>query len=199
MRTQNDDNSTPTRPSVIKLTSVIQDHDVREHPQGSASVQENIQERVQMMWAAEDQDQVEAVVGPYTLYDSSFRTLHGNEWLSDEVIDAYLHLLTGKQQKHVHHLSAVVATALFSGQLQKLGKMKFPVENLWLCPVNVGAHWILVFILPPALEDYARPSDQIAEQTAYQNGAASLNWMVRLTATVGLLNRWQGSTAHGNL
>ncbi|KAG5267641.1 hypothetical protein AALO_G00223990 [Alosa alosa] len=141
-----------------------------------------------MMWAAEDQDQVEAVVGPYTLYDSSFRTLHGNEWLSDEVIDAYLHLLTGKQQKHVHHLSAVVATALFSGQLQKLGKMKFPVENLWLCPVNVGAHWILVFILPPALEDYARPSDQIAEQTAYQNGASGTIILLAATQPVKSVN-----------
>jgi len=22
--------------------------------------------------------------------------------------------------------------------------MKFPIEDIWLCPVNVGAHWILV-------------------------------------------------------
>lgn len=40
-----------------------------------------------MLWAAEDHGQVEAVVGPYKLYDSSIRTLHGTEWLAGEVRD----------------------------------------------------------------------------------------------------------------
>ncbi|XP_048853068.1 uncharacterized protein LOC125721122 isoform X2 [Brienomyrus brachyistius] len=63
---------------------------------------------VMMLWAAKDTGRVEAVVGPYKLYDHSFRTLQGNEWLSDE--------------------------------------MKFPVVEKWACPVNVGAHWILVVV-----------------------------------------------------
>lgn len=25
--------------------------------------------------------------------------------------------------------------------------MKIPVEDIWMCPVNVGAHWILVVCL----------------------------------------------------
>ncbi|XP_058653261.1 uncharacterized protein LOC131552995 [Onychostoma macrolepis] len=101
------------------------------------------------VWAANISGQVEAVVGPYKLYDSSFYSLQGTEWLSDEVIDAYLHLVIEKQQNHVHQLCAVVASSLFSGQFRCLKKMKFPIEDIWLCPVNVGAHWILVIIIMP--------------------------------------------------
>ncbi len=28
--------------------------------------------------------------------------------------------------------------------IKHFSKMKFPIEDIWLCPVNVGAHWILV-------------------------------------------------------
>ncbi|XP_058239104.1 uncharacterized protein LOC131348300 [Hemibagrus wyckioides] len=45
--------------------------------------------------------QVEAVVGPYKLFDSSFRMLQGKEWLSDE--------------KPVHLLCVAVSNSLFSG------------------------------------------------------------------------------------
>ena len=31
---------------------------------------------VEMLWAAEDHGQVEAVVGPYKIFDTSFQTLH---------------------------------------------------------------------------------------------------------------------------
>ncbi|XP_048842556.1 uncharacterized protein LOC125715261 isoform X2 [Brienomyrus brachyistius] len=58
-----------------------------------------------MLWAAKDTGRVEAVVGPYKLYDHSFRTLQGNEWLSDEVIDAYVHYILEKQQFAEHLLS----------------------------------------------------------------------------------------------
>ncbi|XP_051949318.1 uncharacterized protein LOC127620216 isoform X2 [Xyrauchen texanus] len=87
------------------------------------------------VWAANVTGQVEAVVGPYKLYDSSFHSLQGTEWLSDE--------------NHIHQLCAVVARSLFAGQFRCLGKMKFPIEDIWLCPVNVGAHWILVIINMP--------------------------------------------------
>ncbi|CAL8292626.1 unnamed protein product [Arctogadus glacialis] len=46
----------------------------------------------------------------------------------------------------IHQLSAVVATSLFGGQFKPLKKMKFPVEEMWMCPINVGAHWILVIV-----------------------------------------------------
>ncbi|XP_048861185.1 uncharacterized protein LOC125728154 isoform X2 [Brienomyrus brachyistius] len=99
-----------------------------------------------MLWAAKDTGRVEAVVGPYKLYDHSFRTLQGNEWLSDEVIDAYVHYILEKQQKPIHQMCAVVATSLFTGKFRTLMKMKFPVVEKWACPVNVGAHWILLVV-----------------------------------------------------
>ncbi len=40
---------------------------------------------VQKRWSSKDTGQVEAVVGPYKIYDTSFRTLSGHGWLSDEV------------------------------------------------------------------------------------------------------------------
>lgn len=40
---------------------------------------------VQKLWSSKDTGQVEAVVGPYKIYDTSFRTLSGHGWLSDEV------------------------------------------------------------------------------------------------------------------
>jgi len=42
------------------------------------------------VWAANVTGQVEAVVGPYKLYDSSFHSLQGTQWLADEV--SYLFL-----------------------------------------------------------------------------------------------------------
>ncbi|KAL1268599.1 hypothetical protein QQF64_033962 [Cirrhinus molitorella] len=56
------------------------------------------EQEVMKVWAASISGQVEAVVGPYKLYDSSYHTLQGTEWVSDEVIDAYLHLVIKKQR-----------------------------------------------------------------------------------------------------
>ncbi|KAL4004274.1 signal-regulatory protein delta [Sarotherodon galilaeus] len=44
-----------------------------------------------------------------------------------------------------HLLCSVVASTLFSGQFRCLTKMKFPVEDMWLCPiVNISAQKILL-------------------------------------------------------
>lgn len=40
---------------------------------------------VHRLWAARDDGRVEAVIGPYKLYDTSFRSLQGTKWVSDEV------------------------------------------------------------------------------------------------------------------
>ncbi len=40
---------------------------------------------VQQIWSDKAVDRVEAVVGPYKLYNSSLKTLQGSNWLSDEV------------------------------------------------------------------------------------------------------------------
>ncbi|XP_060775724.1 uncharacterized protein LOC132885264 [Neoarius graeffei] len=110
-------------------------------------INRSIQQEVKELWAAKDRGKVEVVVGSYSLYQSSFRTLQGSGWLSDEVIDAYIHHLLQQHKEAIFHLSAVVASALFfNGQFRCLHKMKFPAEDVWLCPVNVTAHWILVVV-----------------------------------------------------
>ncbi|XP_026015157.1 sentrin-specific protease-like [Astatotilapia calliptera] len=101
---------------------------------------------VKRLWRAKDTGRLESVVGPYKLFDSSLRTLQGSRWLSDEVIDAYLHRVIERRKNAVHLLCSVVASSLFSGQFRCLTKMKFPVEDMWLCPVNFGTHWILVIV-----------------------------------------------------
>ncbi|XP_062849108.1 uncharacterized protein LOC134311398 [Trichomycterus rosablanca] len=63
-----------------------------------------------------------------------------------QVIDAYLYHLIKEHQMAVHQLCAVVGSSLFAGQFRCVSKMKFPAGNVWLCPVNTGAHWILVII-----------------------------------------------------
>uniref|UniRef100_A0AAZ1XXP0 Integrase catalytic domain-containing protein n=1 Tax=Oreochromis aureus TaxID=47969 RepID=A0AAZ1XXP0_OREAU len=113
---------------------------------GSISIRSACSSAVKWLWAAKDTGRVEAVVGPYKLYDSSFRTLEDSGWLSDEVIDAYLHCLIRKQKEPVYQLSCVVATSLFSGKFKCVTKMLFPAEDIWLCPLNFGAHWILVVV-----------------------------------------------------
>lgn len=84
------------------------------------------------------------MVGPYKLYDSSLKTLKGMNWLSDEVIDSYLHILAEEQKDHIFVLSSVVSTSLFNGQFRCVRKMIIPNRDLWLCPYNTGGHWILV-------------------------------------------------------
>ncbi|KAL2083791.1 hypothetical protein ACEWY4_021564 [Coilia grayii] len=79
------------------------------------------------------------------------KTLHGTQWLSDEVIDAYLQCIIEEHKKPVYHIDSVVGTSLFSGRFRSLSKMKFPVEECWLCPLNFSAHWILVIVDIPTL------------------------------------------------
>ncbi|XP_025766284.1 uncharacterized protein LOC109194491 isoform X1 [Oreochromis niloticus] len=139
------------RPSVIQFAPKIAQVKSVQAPEELVPVtpqKPSTQEKVKWLWAAKDTGRVEAVVGPYKLYDSSFRTLEDSGWLSDEVIDGYLHCLIRKQKEPVYQLSCVVATSLFSGKFKCVTKMLFPAEDIWLCPLNFGAHWILVVVKP---------------------------------------------------
>lgn len=102
---------------------------------------------VQKLWSSKDTGQVEAVVGPYKMYDTSFKTLSGHGWLSDEIIDAYLHCIMKLAKIPVHRLDAVLGSSVFHrGQFRVVQKMKLPTASTWICPVNVGRHWILVIV-----------------------------------------------------
>ncbi|XP_049333179.1 gypsy retrotransposon integrase-like protein 1 [Astyanax mexicanus] len=140
--------TTVTEKPATKSSSNTETTSVTEKPamKSSSNTERSIQEEVMRLWSSKDNNQVEAVAGPYKLYDSSFRTLQGTEWVADEVIDAYLNHLIEQHKTPVYQLCAVVASSLAAGQFRCLRKMKFPVEDTWLCPVNTGGHWILVIV-----------------------------------------------------
>ncbi|XP_050972164.1 sentrin-specific protease 5-like [Labeo rohita] len=112
----------------------------------SASAVRTLEEKVLEIWAKEETNEVEAVVGPFKLFHSSIKSLHGNNWLSDEIIDSYLHIIGKNMKGRVFVLSAVVSSALFSGNFQCVRKMRIPDTDMWLCPCNTGRHWILVIV-----------------------------------------------------
>ncbi|XP_040270163.1 uncharacterized protein LOC120985982 [Bufo bufo] len=89
----------PQRPSVIPFAPKKKD----------STMELSIEDRVKGLWSAEDDGSVVAVVGPYQLYISSFKTLHGKEWLVDE--------------EPIHQLDAVISLALFSGIFDRLEKI----------------------------------------------------------------------------
>ncbi|XP_049333768.1 uncharacterized protein LOC111196181 isoform X2 [Astyanax mexicanus] len=120
--TQQADNGS-RRQSVIYFTPrtvpMVQENSTLDHVPKPRSTQEE----VLRLWSSKDLGRVEAVVGPYKLYSSSFRTLQVDGWLADEVIDAYLYHLIEAHKMPVYHLSAVVASALFAGQFRCLSKI----------------------------------------------------------------------------
>ncbi|KAG9278051.1 hypothetical protein AMEX_G5844 [Astyanax mexicanus] len=91
------------------------------------------QEEVLRLWSSKDLGRVEAVVGPYKLYSSSFRMLQVDGWLAYEVIDAYLYHLIEAHKMPVYHLSAVVASALFAGQFRCLSKVSHKFNQHCYC------------------------------------------------------------------
>ncbi|XP_014834308.1 PREDICTED: uncharacterized protein LOC106911992 isoform X3 [Poecilia mexicana] len=114
----------------------------------SRMCQSPIQQQVVQLWSLKDSGQVEALVGPYKLYDTSFRTLCGHGWLSDEVIDAYLYVTLQKTKIPVYRMDAVIASSVFHlGQYRAVQKMVLPEASIWMCPVNVGGHWLLVIVV----------------------------------------------------
>ncbi|KAL5019999.1 hypothetical protein ScPMuIL_002891 [Solemya velum] len=52
-------------------------------------------------------------VGPYTLYPTSFASIR--TLVTDEVIDAYLHLIT-QNRGDIYHINCVVMTSIFCGR-----------------------------------------------------------------------------------
>ncbi|XP_057710231.1 uncharacterized protein LOC130928046 isoform X4 [Corythoichthys intestinalis] len=60
---------------------------IKDEEEEAPSIKEEfIHIKVHQLWSKKDSGQVEAVVGPYKLHDSSFRSLHGNNWLADEIV-----------------------------------------------------------------------------------------------------------------
>ncbi|XP_077321140.1 sentrin-specific protease 3-like [Lithobates pipiens] len=142
-----------------------------------------------MVWQREDEQSQVVVVGPYPLFVSSFKTLRSSKWLVDEVIDAYLHVLIKSQQESVRQICAVVASTLFDGQIHRFGKNIYP-EDIWVCPINVGQHWILVIFSMPQQAMFV--IDPMGAEIAY---AATLhhNWglFLRMATRKDQLVQWK--------
>ncbi|XP_051994313.1 uncharacterized protein LOC127652219 isoform X1 [Xyrauchen texanus] len=67
--------------------------------------------------------------------------------------------------------------------------MKFPIEDIWLCPVNVGAHWILVIINMP--EKKLLLIDPMGNECSYEHKILR-NWRNFLKLTCdGQTAQWQ--------
>ncbi|XP_052820225.1 uncharacterized protein LOC128246056 [Mya arenaria] len=88
-------------------------------------------------------------VGPYVLTVESVKFLQTT--LSDEVLDAYLHLLT--QSRNVFHISSVVMTAIFMDNREihsLLRKETLCGYEYCIGAVNQGGnHWTLMLLVCP--------------------------------------------------
>ncbi|KAL5015441.1 hypothetical protein ScPMuIL_009711 [Solemya velum] len=120
------------------------------------------------------QGTVLARIGPYAIDDASIRHLRGA--ISDEVIDAYFHLLSVKAENRVLHVDCVVITAIFTGHIQRSGLLqneKLEDYEAILGAVNEGGnHWTLVIIHPKERTIlYLNPLGEthISEQKMLQN------------------------------
>ncbi|XP_069498746.1 uncharacterized protein [Ambystoma mexicanum] len=118
---------------------------------------------------------LEAMVGPHKIYDTSLHILQNRGWISEEVIDAYLHVLILKmhpgceyvsphcqgcvhgcvKQAKFQAISSCVSTSILGGRYRNASYKKFPLQNSdeLLCPYNTGNHWMFVII---ALKDRKR-------------------------------------------
>nr|XP_054593810.1 uncharacterized protein LOC129160815 isoform X1 [Nothobranchius furzeri]XP_054593811.1 uncharacterized protein LOC129160815 isoform X1 [Nothobranchius furzeri] len=148
------------------------------------------------LWSLKDSGQIEALVGPYKLYDASFRTLCGHGWLSDEILDAYLHLIVEKGKIPIYRMDAVIGSSLFHlGQHRAFRKMAFPEASIWLCPVNVGGHWILVLVRMDHKEVIV--IDPLGHERTYQRRILR-NWRNFLRAKDARQGNWKVKTLpHG--
>ncbi|KAL5019429.1 hypothetical protein ScPMuIL_003487 [Solemya velum] len=119
-------------------------------------------------------------VGPYTLYPTSFASIR--TLVTDEVIDAYLHLIT-QNRGDIYHINCVVMTSIFCGRgnihLHSL-LQQVNIDNYTeiLGAINEGGnHWSLVIIRPTQkILLYLNPMGEIldSKQKLLQNWYAFL-------------------------
>ncbi|MGH0143568.1 UNVERIFIED_CONTAM: hypothetical protein FKN15_000342 [Acipenser sinensis] len=77
------------RPGATAQTAVL-DHSATPAPHPTSSPSTSSAAPIVQLWSQKAVGQIEAVVGPYKLYDTSFETLKESAWLSDEFAEQYL-------------------------------------------------------------------------------------------------------------
>ncbi|XP_078506912.1 uncharacterized protein LOC144767270 [Lissotriton helveticus] len=138
-----------------------------------------LKKQVLDVWNKPITGRLEAIVSSYKLYDSSFATLKPNEWICDEVIDAYLSRLCMRRAECLL-MSCTVASSVFSGNYPS-SSCRLPIfeKETVLCPTNTGMHWILIVMKP--LSKFLFLYDSIvADVASYHHHL--LNWSAFLQA-----------------
>ncbi|XP_077416577.1 uncharacterized protein LOC144048458 isoform X3 [Vanacampus margaritifer] len=118
---------------------------------------------------------VVVTVGEHPLYVSSFISLNHPNWLVDEVIDAYVHLILrrmGTAKENIHQMVCSIATRLFNGHPEVMGVA--PNKERWICPVNIdNSHWIVVIVQTD--EEKLLLIDPAGQEDCYKNMIEN-NW-----------------------
>ncbi|KAL5013050.1 hypothetical protein ScPMuIL_011601 [Solemya velum] len=107
-----------------------------------------LQQVVDEIWNGKDTTTGTALVrvGPYTISDTSIRHLKGA--ISDEVIDAYLHLISSRTESRVLHINCITMTAIFTGLQERHGLLRKDKIETYDCLVGAmnedSNHWTLM-------------------------------------------------------
>nr|XP_022298783.1 uncharacterized protein LOC111107733 [Crassostrea virginica] len=107
---------------------------------------------VEILWTIKPFDYLVSKIGSFKVTDTSISYLKSS--LSDEVIDAYLHLLTEtKKNKRLLAIDSSIATAIFQGISENfhgfMTQTKFSSYDMILAAVNENnSHWTLIVIHP---------------------------------------------------
>jgi len=110
-------------------------------------------ERVGSLWQAGNQDTILSTINGIQLSRHDFGTLKDEEWLNDNIIDAYMALIMQRSQERpylpvVYTFSTHFYTALRSQGYSKVSRWTsniniFSYDVLFL-PIHSGAHWTLL-------------------------------------------------------
>ncbi|XP_034645421.1 uncharacterized protein LOC117887190 isoform X1 [Trachemys scripta elegans] len=100
--------------------------------------------KVKFVMTDKHTERLEAKVRNIKLYGSSFHCLKPRNWLSDEVIDAYLSCVVEKADGKVQAISSVVSTVILSGRAPQIKvKSELLQNDILLLPYHTPGHWVL--------------------------------------------------------
>ncbi|XP_078524931.1 uncharacterized protein LOC144798020 [Lissotriton helveticus] len=100
------------------------------------------------VWRKPGIGRLEAIVASFKLYDDSFCSLKEDQWIVDEVIDAYLFRLCMLRTNCIL-ISATVSSSIFLGSYRPSDFwVPFEMMDTVLCPTNTGVHWLLLILKP---------------------------------------------------
>ncbi|XP_069103810.1 sentrin-specific protease 1-like [Argopecten irradians] len=83
-----------------------------------------------------------SMIGPYKLRGNSFGSLKPGNEISDEIINAYMHILSRNNLPRVRSIDCFISGSIMpTGLTEKLPKVDPYSHQILLCPFNSGSHW----------------------------------------------------------